>query len=317
MKKYIKLIVFLMIICSNVYGQKASNNPYFDKSSNKYKDLLFVLNRDERIHYFWSDSKTMLDNYIQYCLEGRQLYNAKEYEKAIDKYISACKIITYRIAYYQLGLCLMDIGNYEDAEKAFEYSLKLHSFYRPIEHLYTYDNNGLKREYYFAYYNIACIKSMQNRIGESFNYLCEALFNGYPYIDHLIKDTDLKNLLVINEGMYRKRIENIYKEGFNNTVARKGFKRNWGGAPLEYYFINERIVYSLRGGVGSDTGGWLEGEYEVRNYQIFIKNVVYHYNEDAFENNFDIPIKLFDTKDKQSSYIEIPVDGYVGRFGIN
>ena len=149
----------------------------------------------------------------------------------------------------------------------------------------------------------------------SYDYVCKALFHGYPYINHIRNDVDLQNLFTYNNGIFLKAIEETFNAGSNNTVAGKAFKLNWGGAPLEYYFINENHVISLRGGVGGDSSGWLEGGYEIKNYLILIKNIQFHYDEsEVFRKDFFIYLKDFENLDDRSEYREIPVESYIGRF---
>jgi hypothetical protein len=305
------MVLFIVFICAHIrsYGEELSNSPYSDKNSNEYRQLMSVLNsRDE---YYAGQ-----EEFRWFCTLGLQYYNMGYYDNAIENFIRAARICTYQIAYYNLGLCLMDIGDFDAAEIAFEKSLSRRRYWRPIENLYTFDDNGQRRETYFAYYNIACIKSLQNDIDASFDYLCKAIFNGYPYINHIRNNADLQNLFVHDDGIFRQKMEDIYSEGSINDVAGKGFKLNWGGAPLEYYFINEDIVYSLRGGVGGDASGWLDGEYEIKNYLIIVKNVEYHYNESEGlkEEQFILLKRDFDDASINGYYREVPLDDYIGRF---
>jgi hypothetical protein len=61
-----------------------------------------------------------------------------------------------------------------------------------------------------------------------------------------------------------------------NTVAGKGYQSYWG---IAYHFIDENHVFRFLPGVGTDPAGWTSGEYEIKNYVIFVKNARYHYPE--------------------------------------
>ena len=311
MKKY--LFIYLNILILNVLSFSQTDNldnVYLDKTSQKYDELLSVLRNDYE-KYEYHERANRIEDFKKYYLEGFHFYNDNNYEKAIDNYILACKVYTYQVVYYQLGLALMAIGDFENAKNSFKKSISSSgTFYRPIEDLYTFDNNGLKRESYFAYYNIACIESLRNEINTSYDYLCQALYRGYPFISHIKNDLDLENLFMYDNGVYLKKIDEIYSDGFKNTVARKGFAMHWGGAPLEYYFINQNQVICYRGGVAGDTYGWLDGNYEIKNYQIFINNITFYFDEsDAFKGNFSIGLKNL-----ENLYEEIPVESYIGRY---
>jgi tetratricopeptide (TPR) repeat protein len=150
---------------------------------------------------------------------ARDFYDKKEYDSAIEHYIIACKDYTFSIVYYHLGLCLMDAGDYENAKKAFEKSLNLYVD-RYTYDLFTLDANDIPRETYFAYYNIACIESLQNNVEVSYDYLSKAVFYGYSYTDHLKNDPDLKNVLSYDNGVYLKAIEErIANIQFNDEKA--------------------------------------------------------------------------------------------------
>jgi len=313
------IMLFSLYSCSKT--EKASpqnvvnndiNIVYLDESSEKYRELLVVLDSKYENWILWRYHESLENDFRKYYSLGLGYYKNNEYEQAIDNFISAVKKVTFIIAYYQLGLCLVDIGGYENAIKAFEKAATVSpGFYRPVEELYTFDTNGERREDYFAYYNIACIMSLQNNITGSFDYLCEAIYNGYPYINHIKTDTDLGNLFAYNNGFYLKETERIFNAGSDNTVAGKGFKLAWGGAPVEYYFIDDTRFLNYTGGLAGDSSGWLEGTYEAKNYLLLMRDIKFHYEENVREKEMNIRIKMFES---ENGYAEIPVDNHIGRF---
>jgi tetratricopeptide (TPR) repeat protein len=311
MKTFAKFIIFLVLIVgfNKLAYAESEANIYLDKTSEKYKQLLSILNPKMYKSPGYFDDIILLGWSEDWYLTALEFYNKKEYEKAIDNYVLACKYYNcFGIVYYQLGLCLMDAGDYETAKISFKRAI-YYSDTMWMEDFYSIDTNGIRRESYFSYYNIACIESLQNNIAVSYEYLCEALFHGYPYIDHIKRDVDLINLFSYNNGYYLKFIEEIFNAGSNNTVFGKGYRLAWGGAPLQYHFIDRSHLLGLYGSVWPDPSGWVSAEYEIRNYIIFVKNVQYHYNEEERfrRSTFTLYLKHFEEADRYEEYEEIPL----------
>jgi tetratricopeptide (TPR) repeat protein len=324
--KIMILFAFIFNITIKTYGEETTNNSYLDKNNVKYKDLLSILEKKtERVFDFppeWSAPLNDIEEFRKFYLLGLEHHNTGNYEEAIDNYIQACKIFTVQIAYYQLGLSLMEIKAYENAEIAFKKSLDfVHPTVLPeyeiVKDFYTYDNNGQTRETYFAYYNIGCIEALQGWNDTGTQYICEAIFHGYPYLDHIKNDSDIKG--IVNSSLYWETIRKTYNAGYNNIVAGKGFEQAWEGAPGGYYFTKDNIVYRFEGGVGIDEGLRLDGEYEVRNHLIIIKNIHYYTSEQLYGEQYFEYIKIFDTSEYFKyggtlEYKEVPVENYKKRF---
>jgi len=304
--KIMILFVFIFNLTIKIYGEETTNNSYLDENNVKYKDLLFILEKKYKQYY----NKT--EEFREFYLLGLEHHNTGNYEEAIDNYIQACKTLTIQIAYYQLGLCLMEIEAYENAVIAFEKSFDfVYTYKEEVKDLYTYDNNGQTRETYFAYYNIGCIYALQGKTFTGTQYICEAILHGYPYLDHIKNDPDVKK--IVKNNSYWEKIRKTYNAGFKNTVAGKGFEYAWAGAPGGYYFTKENIVYRFEGGVGIDEGTLLYGEYEVKNNLIIIKNI-HWYSTKKCEQYFEY-IKRFDASEYQKyggtlQYEEVPVENY-------
>jgi tetratricopeptide (TPR) repeat protein len=260
------------------------SNLYLDKTSEKYKQLLNILSKDLYAGYLGSPPDSLRNCYST----ALDFYNKKRYEKAIDNFILACEISDGKLGmvYYQLGLCLMDFGDYDAAKMAFQCAIKTCDTFG-MDDLYSIDNNGLRREKYFSYYNIACIESLQNNLTDSYEYLCEALYHGYPYIDHIKSDADLTNLFAYNKGSYLRSIQEIFNKGSINTVAGKAYAVAWGGAPIEYHFIDRSRIYALIGGVWPDPSVHINAEYEIRNYIIVVKPSIRLYSPTLYIKSFE------------------------------
>jgi hypothetical protein len=275
--------------------------------------LLSILREGYYERPFYFDDKSKIENVKKYYSLAIGCYNRKEYEAAIDNYIDACKIYTFAIVYYQLGLCLMDAGDYGTAKAAFERSINLDRYNEDMEGFVTFDANGVERESYFSYYNIACIESLLNKIDSSYEYLCRAIYHGYPYIDHIKKDADLRNLFAYNNGVFLRAVEEIYNAGSNNLVAGKGYEWTGGNTAWDYYFIDNSHMLIHAWSVWPDPGGWISAEYEIRNYVIIAKNIQYHYNEEERwkSKKFIIYLKDFVSLGGDKIYYEeAPVKGY-------
>ena len=192
---HITLVLLLAASCAS-----------FTKKNNERGTLTGVFAGEYAIHPVDSDNMSKVDAAKRHFALALDFYDQKEYDAAVENFILACKDYTFSIVYYHLGLCLMDTGDYENAKRAFEKSLNL--YVDTYTHdLFTFDVNGVPQETYFAYYNIACIESLQNNFTVSYDYLSKAVFYGYIYTDHLKNDPDLKNLLNYDNGFYLKAIE--------------------------------------------------------------------------------------------------------------
>jgi tetratricopeptide (TPR) repeat protein len=191
----------------------------------------------------------------------------------------ALSIHTAGIYYYHYGVCLMDIQEYDNAEKAFIKATKYfegQSLYGTNfgidppkrQEFFSYDENGAAREIYFSWYNLSCIYSIKNEFEKSFQYLTKALEWGYPYISNIMNDEDLTNLFQ-SDGAIKDRIKAIYDAGFNNTLARKAYEQ-WvvNDVVLYCFFDDELIIVEYL--TSDDRDHKYHGSYEIKNYQILI-----------------------------------------------
>jgi tetratricopeptide (TPR) repeat protein len=316
MKSWIKVVVLLVLtIKVHISWAENNDNVYLDKTSEKYRQLISTIKPKMLEDPSFFDDSSLMENSKKHYLLALDFYNQKEYEKAIDNYVLACQDYNcFGIVYYQLGLCLMDTGNYDTAKMSFERAIHYVDTWW-MEDFYSIDNNGIRRESYFSYYNIACIESLQNNIAASYEYLCEAVYHGYPYINHIKSDADLKNLFSYNNGAYLKSIQEIFSAGSNNTIAGKGYRLAWGGAPQEYHFIDRSHLLGLFGSVWPDPSGWISAQYEIKNYIIIVKNIQYHYNEEERfrQKSFTLYLKYFEDADRYEEYREIPLQTQINK----
>jgi tetratricopeptide (TPR) repeat protein len=191
------------------------------------------------------EQKEMLENAKYFYSLALNYYNNKDYKNAVENYTQACNNYTFEVVYYQLGVCLFDMGDLENAKKAFEKALSVYCYNEGMETFVTTDSNGIKRETYFSFYNLACIESLRNNIAKGYEYLEKALYCGYPYMEHLKNDADLDNVLTANDGSYLESLEEIYNNRAENPFVGKAYSEYLGGAAAAYYFIDPlRMIVS-------------------------------------------------------------------------
>jgi tetratricopeptide (TPR) repeat protein len=208
--------------------------------------LTYILADDYLIYPLDSGYPSKIDEAKHNYSQALEFYNKRDFKTAVDNFILASKDFTFRIVYYQLGLCLMETGDYENAKKAFKKSINL-CVDEYTHDLFTYDNNGSPREIYYAYYNIACIESLQNNFILSYEYLSRAVFYGYPYIDYMKKDPDLKNLFAYENGLFLKGIEEKINNRKYNDEKDFDYEIKENGEIVEFVGIQRKKRYGPPG----------------------------------------------------------------------
>ena len=221
-----------------------------------------------------------------YFFKANEYRDKQDYANALKYYEIALSVYDWSAFYYHYGSLLMDMGDYEKAERAFKKAAKEFYWYSPYSliapyyrkwgrnNIYSFDNSGIARELYFTYYNLACMYSIENRLQESEDNIILALENGYPYLDHIFADPDLKNLFnAPNAGQIKDRINQVYSAGMVNNVSGKTFKyRPSPNDFVEYEFINSKQMKKHL--LTSDHLDHIEyGLYIVKNYHV----IIYYY----------------------------------------
>jgi tetratricopeptide (TPR) repeat protein len=200
----------------------------------------------------------------------------KDYENALFYYETALSLSYSRGYLYNYGYCLMETGDYENAEKAFKIMQKINypgMYYNEPDRrsIYTFDNNGIIREFYFSYYNLACIYARSNRYTESFYNLVMAVKYGYPYMNHMLSDSDLDNLFNLPFSAQIKEVLNaVYNAGSADTVKGKIYRfRPSPNGMLYYVFYNDNSV-KLEDPSSDISNFEMEGTFRVSNYHVII-----------------------------------------------
>jgi tetratricopeptide (TPR) repeat protein len=259
--------------------------------------------------------------------EFLELYQNNEFEAAIPIIEAIIELVPHGVYYYYYGNCFMELGNYEYAEKAFLKAIKMFDWifnpwfqigygsYPEKDFRFTYDHNGVPREGYFTYYNLACTYSLTNKLDLAFNYLTEALEYSFPYIDHLYNDPDLENLFNSSNDI-KSRIQKKYDDGFVNTFSETAYYYGRASMIDRWFFTDTENVYN-------EKYMYVRyGKYEIRNYSIVINyhleegstgvNIIpgggvegaYEYYED-YENEIN-QFEIINIKDFSDVWEEIP-----------
>jgi tetratricopeptide (TPR) repeat protein len=216
---------------------------------------------------------------LEYYQKALESYNENDFTNAIGLVEAALNINVYAVYYYLYGICLMDIHDYKNAEKAFEKYFQFserelgnqesYGWSEPYIKLYTFDDNKNVRERYFAHYNLACIYSITKNFEQSIKSLLEALKWGYPYINHILNDSDLYNLYIFDSAI-KEKINDTYLTGFIDSMSEKNYKVRILNDASAYLFGDNKTVRLLILS-SDDRCRVFHGIYEVKNYQILIQ----------------------------------------------
>jgi tetratricopeptide (TPR) repeat protein len=254
--------------------------------------------------YRYSSSGRHLNDF-QFCreqfLNGKKLYESKNYIDAIQFFKRSLAEYSTEICYYYYGLALFDMQDYENAVKAFYktiqgfqernygYLLYNRGFvdstymevalasslnkYTIFKQDYTYDDNDNCREYYFAYYNIACAYALQNNIEAAVQYVIKAIEHGYPYLDYIFNDSDLSIVFnSVNGNEIKNTIREIYNRGFDlSIVDGKEYEHQVFDEYEKYQFNNNTVKYLQFSAGWQATSREYSGTYLIRNYTIIIE----------------------------------------------
>jgi len=295
MKKYFILLCVFLFINTNIQsqnsGRQGNTNVMNEILAEKYgHDYFEKTLYDERVSRY-DRSKTYFFNALKFYETNNLRAAMSELERAIQQ----CPEAVY---YYHYGICLMDMRDYQNAERAFVKALQFFDYWNPFSEafhggdnpLYTFDQNGAPQEKYYTYYNLACVHSMMNNLNTSFNYLKEALEYGYPYIDYIYKDPDLRNVFNRSRNVVNQ-IQAIYNTGFVNSLSGKLFEYEKENEWIEYVFVDNKNIFVRS---TKDLDNVRNGTYEIKNYQIIIR-----YNDEEEIINIKDMSKIW----KESRYI--------------
>jgi tetratricopeptide (TPR) repeat protein len=296
--KHANILIFICILsllnsCQKIKNEPDSNISNTDNFERKIPNS-YLLTWDEYIqdadlltkefHYNFFSKTISKERETRYSSSQDLFINALRQHQENDislalEYIeSAIKTYPESIYYYHYGVFLMNIGDFENAEKAFNMAIHFTYLEKTISQedysLYTFDNNGFPREIYFAYYNLACIYSKNMDLDKSLEYLFYSIERGYPYIDYLFSDVDLSNLLKSDNNI-EALIKSKYQNGFKNILTGKIFVQDCAFYDLGYYFVDDENV-KIHSPYSEIREQILYGTYKIKNYNVYI-----HFNRET------------------------------------
>ena len=262
--KFTNIFIFICILSLLNSCQKnkkePDNNISNENNSEKYIPDSILLTEDYLAeNYNYSSTSRDKDLFFK----ALKQYKDNDINSALENIEEAIKIKPEGVYYYHYGVFLMDKKDYKNAEKAFNMaadSISPHVAFQEKSDVFTYDNNGLPREYYFALYNLACIYSINKDLKKSLEYLINSIEQGYPYIDNIFSDADLSNLLKSDNN-----IQTLIKNKFKNILAGRAFDRQY-----EFYnFVDDKnIIKQIAMTEIQDLK--FHGTYEIKNNNVYI-----------------------------------------------
>lgn len=122
--------------------------------------------------------------------------------------------------------------------------------------------------YYFALYNIACCYSLTHKISPAREYLTAAIKAGYPYIDHLLDDTDLNNLLYY-DSLQKDYFIDLFNRGTKHPFSEDQYlELLCGPSTIEQLFLKDNGKAILYRYDESNNQHFRYGSFTVRNFCI-------------------------------------------------
>lgn len=250
------------------------NNNFSKKEELKIKKFLAKIDFDKIRSYEFKDDAEY-ENFInQKYQEAEKLFDIKKYQEAVVEY--------------------------QEVVNAFEY----HNNDIIGVSLDTIDSTIKKYEkLYFSLYNISCCYSLLGNFDETEEYLGLAIKSGYPYLEYISNDKDLKAYFEkVPEG--KKRLVDIYNAGNSNEIIAGKTLRYWYGpsSGMKFSFSSESDSIIRKRVTDSFNKDFYYGNYYVKNYFI-----VCHFYKNAFLNNKGFVVGI-GIKEEDCEKIEREID---------
>ena len=194
---------------------------------------------------------------------------------------------------YEMGNDYFDHHNYN---KAINYYLAFWNNYKSnldkFENstVIQKDKNGIVKESYFSLYNIACCYSILKQYQDAEYYLKFSVLAGYPYLDHILKDSDLENLFSTKKEL-KTEIQNIYKKGNSKDILvdKQIHVDNLEGTIYSFFKDSEgNYRFTKQAGSYLDIAKheiYGEGEFEFQNFKIVLKYDTYKETYQYYDDN--------------------------------
>jgi len=274
--KFVSFILIMLTANSMLMAQKYTLRTREQILDKRYHTSIYSYSYDEYANIAMASK--------EYFYLANKFLDKKDYENALKNYEIALSMYDWGAFYYQYGVCFMNMEDYENAEKSFFKAIEKIGWEDPYNiiapyyskngrnPIYSFDNNGIVRERYFSYYNLACIYSLQNKLAECRRYIQLALEFGYPYLNYIFSDVDLANLFNSPlSSQAKEEINKIYNTGFVNTVSGKYYEYFDGGSDSWDYEFTDNSHVKLHLTTSDDRNHVLHGTYTIKNYHVIIK----------------------------------------------
>lgn len=233
-KKIISILAafFISVLCvSCEKKQMQKKNIKSDKNS--------VIEKNEQAKNAEpSDEQKMYD-------AAEQFFDEKKYEEAIQEYMKVVNRTDW----------LFQLNEEKKAKVSSESGLQ-------------FDSNGEINLLYYSLYNIACCHSLMGNFAEAKKYLIAALHAGYPHLNHILNDSDMKPFF-LSDSSLKSEITKIYNLGNSKSLVNGKKFEQWNTNDCqECGFDGDTAIMYLA------TSDWLDhklkGTYEVKNYHILM-----------------------------------------------
>ncbi len=148
----------------------------------------------------------------------------------------------------------------------------------------TLDKSGQIEELYYSLYNMACCQSLLGNYAEARRYLYFAILAGYPYLNYILTDSDMKGYFE-NNPESKKELTKWYNLGNSKSIlANKEFYHFDLNNCIHLTFFSNGTFRA----VNKDSYGWIEftGSYSVKNFRVKINyDTEYFYMHLGFDDN--------------------------------
>ena len=194
---------------------------------------------------------------------------------------------------YEMGDAYYDRKDYDNAIKKYldywnKYILNIDELNKNCES--AKDKNGVIKESYFSLYNTACCYSLLKEYENAEFYLIYSILAGYPYLDYLLKDSDLTNLFMEKKEL-KTEIQTLFKKGNVEDifVDKRIFVDSFEG--ISFYFFKDKngnYRFTKNADVYLDIAKkeiYGEGSFEFNNFTLLLKYDVYKETLQDYKNN--------------------------------
>lgn len=211
----------------------------------------------------------LLQILLQTSCNSRDLYNF-----TTDNEFSAFVIDNFNSAdnRYNAGKYKSAIHYYKKVVSAYECNKNNRVYYqKPTENAELIIKQYEK--YYYSLYNIACCYALLKKNKEADRYLRTAVYAGYPHLNHLLADADLKRFFDGNPHL-REEITDFFKSGNDSAIIANKVIRYVRGpsSAAEYAFSADGFTAIMYDETDDSKGNYrLIGTYKVINNFIVIQ----------------------------------------------